>query len=119
MEAITEVLKSLNLAPALYGTALVLAVLLRYARASIPWMGSPQKYLTGIGLGLLGGLLEAASGDAWQATVKTGLSLAACVVVGEKALEELAKTGKLPAWLCPPDNHFVKKPEAPTEGGAP
>ena len=113
MEALTDVLKSLNLAPALYGTALVLGILLRAARASFARIGTGATYLFGVGLGMLGAVLEAASGDPWQATLRTGLALAAVVLLEQKALQMLAdKFG----WGM--DNQWVKeKPATPTEGG--
>lgn len=107
MEEILEILKSLNLAPGLYGTAIILAILLRFARGMVPGVGTPQTYYVALGLGAAGAVLEMAQGDAWREIVKTGLSLAAVVLVLQKVLQMAAE--KLP-WL-PTDGQWVKPPK--------
>ena len=105
MDQILEVLKAFGLNPELAGTALVLAVLLRYARGMFHWVTSEWTYVLAVLLGIAGSLIEAASGQPWQATAKTATALACTVLISQKLLEKAA--GIVP-WL-PLDNEWTKK----------
>ena len=104
MEEIQEVLRQLNLAPSLYGTAIVLAILLRFGRGMIPGFGNPQTYLTAVGLGAVGAILETVEGDGWRDVTKTGLALTAVVLLLQRVLQALAEKV---SWL-PSDGQWVK-----------
>jgi hypothetical protein len=104
MEGLKEILSQLNLNPALYGLAVVLAILLRYLRGMVSGIGNPQTYFAAVLLGALGAILEMTQGDSWREVVKTGLSLAAVVLLMQRALQAAAEKV---AWL-PQDNEWVK-----------
>lgn len=105
MQQFLDVLSAFGLTPALAGTALALAVLLRYARGMLHWVTSEWTYALAILLGAGGAWLEAVSGQPWQATAKTATSLACVVLVGQKVLE---KAAEFVPWL-PKDNEWVAK----------
>lgn len=105
MEQILEVLKAFGLTPALAGTALALAVLLRYARGMLHWVTSEWTYVLAVLLGVGGSLMEAAAGQPWQATAKTATALACVVLLSQKALE---KAAEVVPWL-PKDNEWAGK----------
>jgi hypothetical protein len=105
MQQIEEVLRAFGLTPAMGITALVLAVLLRYARGMLHWVTSEWTYILAILLGVGGSFLEAAQGQPWQATAKTATALACVVLLSQKALE---KAAEVVPWL-PKDNEWTAK----------
>jgi len=105
MDQLTEVLKAFGLTPALGVTALVLAVLLRYARGMLHWVTSEWTYALAILLGVGGAMFEASTGQPWQATAKTATALACVVLVSQKLLE---KAAEIAPWL-PKDNEWAGK----------
>jgi hypothetical protein len=105
MEQFNALLAAFGLSVATGGTALALAVLLRYARGMVPHVGSGITYLSAICAGTLGAVLEAASGQPWQATTKTALAMTCVVLLAQKGLEALAA---VVPWL-PKDNEWTAK----------
>jgi hypothetical protein len=105
MEQFNAILAAFGLTPALAGTALALAILLRYARGMLHWVTSEWTYVLAMLLGVVGALIETASGQPWQATTKTALALTCIVLIGQKLLETGAQYF---AWL-PKDNEWTGK----------
>jgi hypothetical protein len=93
MEQILEVLRAFGLNPATAGTAVGLAIMLRYGRGMLRWLNSEWTYVAALLLGALGAMLEAVSGQPWQATTKTGLAMFCVVMVLQKVLEKAAAAG--------------------------
>lgn len=100
MEQVVEVMKAVGLPPAMAGTALVLALLIRFGRGMLHWMNSELTYLAAILFGVSGGFLEASGAEA----VKVGLALTCALLILQKVLEQAAK---VVPWL-PQDNEWVK-----------
>ncbi len=106
MEQFKALLALVGLNPGTAGVAVVLAVLLRYARGMIRRIGSVTTYLSALALGGLGAWLEAAEGQPPQAFARTALGLTVVVLVGQKLLERAAEF--LP--FIPKDNEWTVKP---------
>lgn len=109
MDGFLEVLTAFGLTPALGATALALAVLLRYARGMLKWVTSEWTYALAILLGVAGAIIEATSGQPWQATAKTASALTCVVLVGQKALEKAAEFFP----FLPRDNEWVDRGSTP------
>lgn len=100
----TELFKLIGLDAALWGVAVVLAVILRLARGMIHWVGDRWTFGVAVGLAGLGAVLKAAHGDPWQTTVLNSLGLLAAVLLLQFALQIAAeKIG----WI-PKDNEWLK-----------
>lgn len=105
MEQVSEVMRLIGLPPALAGTGILLAVLLRYARGMFHAVTSEWTYVLAFAFGLVGALLDS-NGVDWKPVVRETLALAAFVLLLQKVLEMAAKTV---AWL-PQDNEWSKSP---------
>jgi len=110
MELVNEALAGLGIPPVLVGTAVLLGIVLRFARAGVWWFGSGWMYVYALGLGILGGIVHAmkekqASYDA----VLTCLAMVAATLIVQRALQWAADSGKFP--FLPRDNEWAKKPE--------
>jgi len=103
MEQFLALLSVFGLNPGTAGTALALAILLRYARGMFVKFGSGQTYVTAVAAGALGALLEASGGIPWQVTTKTALAMTCVILLAQKGLESLA--GVIP-WI-PKDNEWT------------
>lgn len=113
MEGIQDVFAAIPLDAALYGTALVLAILLRLGRASYEWLNGPHTYAAGIIMGLGGAALKLAANRPIADVVEQGLALAAVVLLFERLLR--AGGGKLG---LPKDNEWVKSQEKTDEANS-
>lgn len=105
MEQFNAVLAAFGLNGATGGTALALAVLLRYARGMVKGLGSGATYITAVAAGAVGAVLEAVGGQPWQATTKTALAMTCIVLIGQKLL---AVAAEAVPWL-PKDNEWAGK----------
>lgn len=100
----TELFKLIGLDAALWGTAIVLAIILRLARGMIHWVGDRWTFGVAVGLALLGAFLKKAHGDSWQVVGLNSLGLLAAVLLLQFALQVAAeKIG----WI-PKDNEWLK-----------
>lgn len=106
MEQFNALLALFGLNIATAGTAIGLAVLLRFARGMVPKIGSATTYLAAIGLGLVGAWIEAAQGQPPQMLAKTALGLTCVVLIGQKVVEGAAQF----VPFIPKDNEWIKKP---------
>ena len=102
-DQISDAMRFIGLPPALAGTGLLLAVLVRYARGMFHAINSEWTYVLALAFGLLGALLDS-NGVDWRTVVRETLALTAFVLLAQKVLESAAKT--VP-WL-PQDNEWVK-----------
>lgn len=114
---IQELLQHFGLDAGLYGTAVVLAIGLRFARAYWRWCDDPHTLGVGALLGLGGaGLFLTMTPRPWQAVVLQGLSLSVVVLLGERMLR--AQAGK---FGLPHDNEWADDhqppPPADSQGG--
>jgi hypothetical protein len=105
MEQFNAVLSAFGLNGATGGTALALAVLLRYARGMVKGLGSGATYITAVAAGSIGSILEAAGGQPWQDTTKTALAMTCIVLIGQKLLAVAAENV---SWL-PKDSEWTSK----------
>jgi len=105
MDQFVALLALFGLNPATLGTALGLAVALRFGRGMLPWLNSAWTYASAVALGALGAWVEAVQGQPPQAFAKTALGLFCVVLLGQKLLEGLAEV----ASFIPKDNEWVKK----------
>lgn len=102
MQEVLDVMKAVGLPPEMAGTALVLAVLLRYLRGMVASVTSEWSYVAAVALGAVGGWLGS-DGDP-KAFLRAFLAFTATTLILQRALQSLAKV--LP-WL-PQDNEWVK-----------
>jgi hypothetical protein len=105
MEQFNALLAAFGLSAASGGTALGLAILLRYARGMVPHIGSGITYLSAVAAGVLGAVLEASGGQPWKATSKTALAMICVILLGQKALEAAAQY----VPFIPKDNEWTVK----------
>lgn len=106
---IQEAVKAFGLDAGLYAIGVVLAVLLRFGRASWRWFDDPHTYLAGILFGLGGAALVLTQEHrAWQAVVIQGLTLGVVVLIGERTLRKYGSKLGLPA-----DNQYVTPDNPP------
>jgi hypothetical protein len=114
MKQAADILVLLGIAPNLLGLGIVLAVLLRFARASFLWFGRGWTYAAAFVFGLLGativqdGTLVFGQG-LLRGLVRDTTSLSFIVLLLQGGLQMLAK--KI-AWL-PQDNQFVNPSATP------
>jgi len=100
--AFTDLLKWTGLDPALYGIALMLAVLLSLAQAYIHWANTRVTFAVAVVLGMLGALVKLEQGATVQVLVINSLGLIVAQLLGQGLLV------KIPGW--PQNNQFVKPP---------
>lgn len=114
LTAVTDLLKNFGLDAGLYGTAVVLGLLLRYCRASWVFFDDPHTLAAGVAFGLVGAaLVLTLEHRAWQTVVLQGLTLGVAVLIVERTLRAMG--GKIPA--LPADNAWVRPGE--TKEGTP
>jgi hypothetical protein len=113
MPDFTDILKQFSgLDASLYGVAFVLAVGIRFGRASLRWMDSAHTLGSAILFGFVGaGLtLTQEPKHPWQFVVWQSLTLGVAVCVVEFALRKAAdKIG----WLPSDDQYLAPKPPDP------
>jgi hypothetical protein len=98
LSVLQDIIKAAGLDVALYGTAGVLALALRFARAYWRWADDPHTLALAVGLGLVGAaLVLTVEHRAWQIVVMQGISLSVVVLVGERVLRSQAGKFGLPA----------------------
>jgi hypothetical protein len=91
----------------LFGAAVVLAVLLRLARASFRSVNGAHTFWAGLVLGVVGAVLMLTNEPRpWQVIAFQAIALGVVVLLGERYLRSLAP--KVP-WI-PGDNDWVKDP---------
>lgn len=101
----SELLKWFPLEPALYPSALALAVLLRFARAAFASFGFGRMYLVALGGGVVVSALTALKGEPWREVAQDGLMLSGATLLLEGGLHFVARRwGGLPR-----DNDWVRK----------
>lgn len=105
MEQFADLFKLLGLDPALWGVALLLAFVLRYARGMLHWVGEAWTFGAAVGLGVLGAVLKMSAHEPWRVTVFNALALLATVLVLQYALGKLAE--KVP--FIPKDNEWLQQ----------
>ena len=106
MDQFADLFKLLGLDTALWGVALLLAFVLRYARGMIHWVGDGWTFGVAIGLAALGAVLKMAEHEPWRITTFNALALLATVPVLQYALGRLAE--KVP--FIPKDNEWTQAP---------
>lgn len=89
MKELTDAMTAIGLPPAMAGLALVLAILLRYARGMFKRINSEWTYVLAVAFGALGGVLE--SGGDPKGFVRITLMLTCTTLLGQRVLQSAAK----------------------------
>ena len=104
MEQFTDLFKLTGIDPALFGTGLGLAVVLRYARGMLHWVGDGWTFGVAVLLSGLGATMKMMAHEPWRVTLTNGLGLLVVVLVLQYALQQWAVTAK----FIPKDNEWTK-----------
>jgi len=89
MKDLVDFMTAIGLPPAMAGLALVLAILLRYARGMFKHINSEWTYALAVAFGSLGGVLES-NGDP-KSFIRIALALTATTLIGQRVLQSAAK----------------------------
>lgn len=89
MQDILDAMKAIGLPPTMFGIAVVLAVLLRYARGMFKHINSEWTYVLAVAFGAVGGVLE--SGGDPKSFIRITLALTCTTLLGQRALQSAAK----------------------------
>lgn len=96
----------IGLPPELFGSAVCVAILLRFARASLEGFGPSKTYLSAVGVGILAGVYRGYQlRPSIDGVPAAALAFIAAVLLVQFALQ---KAGDKFDWL-PADNQWVKK----------
>ena len=103
MEQLTEFLRLTGLDPGLFGVAIIMAVVLRFARGMIHWVGDGWTFGAAMLLAVTGAVLKMSEHESWRITGFNFFGLLACVLLLQYGLGQIAaKWGFLPKdneWL--------------------
>lgn len=104
MEQFADFFKLTGIDPALFGMGALLAIVLRYARGMLHWVGDGWTFGVAVAMAGFGAWLKMAEHESARTTGVNSLGLLAIILIVQYSLQQWAVTAK----FIPKDNEWAQ-----------